>query len=241
MTGVTATREGAASKHELLRDALTELCRSELSPGDQLPSERELCEQHSVSRTTVRDAVGHLVSDGLLVRVPGKGTFVAERQIRSRLHLASFHQDMRRLGHIPSTVVFSAELALPPPATTSALGLRARDRAVHVRRLLRADATPIGLDDAWYHAGELPGLLDHDLSASIYDTIDQRYDKRLDRAEQTVRAVAADEVVATLVGIEPGSPVFLFDRISFHGDTPLEHTRSWYRSDRYELQMSLGI
>jgi GntR family transcriptional regulator len=229
------------AKNERLRQALVALCRSELSPGDQLPSERELCEEYDVSRTTVRDAVGRLVSDGLLVRVPGKGTFVAERQIRSRLHLASFHEDMRRLGFTPTTVVFSAEIADPPAATTAALGLRARDRAYHVRRLLLADQAPVGLDDAWYHAGELPGLLQQDLKGSIYEAVDTHFGKRLDRAEQTVRAVAADEVVATLLGIPPDSPVFLFDRTSFHGDTALEHTRSWYRSDRYELQMSLGI
>lgn len=229
------------TKHARLRHALEELCRTELSPGDPLPSERLLCEQYAVSRTTVRDAIGQLVSDGLLVRVPGKGTFVAERLIRSRLHLASFHQDMRRLGVTPSTVVLSVDTAVPPPATVSALGLRARDLAYHVRRLLLADGTPVGLDDAWYHAGELSGLDRQDLTMSIYEAIDRYYGKRLDRAEQTVRAEAADEVVATLLGVPPGSPVFVFDRVSFHRDTPLEHTRSWYRSDRYELQMSLSI
>lgn len=229
------------TKHGQLRHALEELCRTELSPGDPLPSERVLCEQYAVSRTTVRDAIGQLVSDGLLVRVPGKGTFVAERQIRSRLHLASFHQDMRRLGLTPSTLVLGVDAASPPAATVSALRLRARDLAYHVRRLLLADGTPVGLDDAWYHAGELPGLDGQDLTASIYEAIDRHYGKRLDRAEQTVKAEAAEGIVATLLRLPPGAPVFVFDRVSFHGSTPLEHTRSWYRSDRYELQMSLSI
>jgi len=48
-------------------------------PGEQVPSEKQLCETYSVSRTTVRQAVGHLVTEGLLYHVKGKGTFVRAR------------------------------------------------------------------------------------------------------------------------------------------------------------------
>ncbi|HLG50788.1 MAG: GntR family transcriptional regulator [Chloroflexi bacterium] len=47
--------------------------------GQRVPSEKELCEFYSVSRTTVRQAVNHLVEEGLLYHVKGKGTFIRKR------------------------------------------------------------------------------------------------------------------------------------------------------------------
>lgn len=239
MVAPHALRDGAVAKHEQLRARLAEMCRTSLSPGDALPSERQLCDLYGVSRTTVRDAVGQLVTEGMLVRIHGKGTFVAEPHARSQLHLASFHEDMRRLGLTPTTVVLLAETAVPPPVTLVNLGLRSRDQALHLRRLRLADNAPISVDDAWYNLIELPGLDQLDLHASIYQALEKRYQKPVDRAEQTVRAAEADDVVATVLGIRPGSPVLRFDRVGYHQDTPLEHAQSWYRSDRYELQMSL--
>ena len=97
--------DGVVPKHQQLRNILTELATTRLRPGDMLPSERQLCADYGVSRITVREALGQLVSEGLLVRTQGKGTFVAHRPARSRLHIASFHEDMRRMGLEPATVV----------------------------------------------------------------------------------------------------------------------------------------
>ncbi|GAB3591404.1 GntR family transcriptional regulator [Angustibacter peucedani] len=237
--GRDTLRAGAVAKHEQLRARLAAMCRDELAAGEALPSERQLCELYGVSRTTVRDAVGQLVREGMLVRIHGKGTFVAEPHARSQLHLASFHEDMRRLGLTPTTVVLLTEIAVPPPKTVVSLGLRSRDQALHLRRLRLAGGAPMSVDDAWYHLGRLPGLDQVDLQGSIYQALDEVYGLPVDRAEQTVHAAEADDVVSTVLGVRPGSPVLKFARVAYHQDQPLEHAASWYRSDRYELQMTL--
>jgi len=236
---VTIT-DGVVPKHEQLRHLLVELCTTQLSPGDVLPSERQLCLDHGVSRITVREAVGQLVQEGLLVRVRGKGTFVAQRTVRSQLHLASFHEDMRRMGLKPTTVVLSVDTALPPPGTATALRLTAEQLACHVRRLRIANGSPISLDDAWYSLTLLPGLDQVDLTGSLYDTLAQRYGRPVDRAEQTVSAEEASAEVAAVLGIRAGGSVLAFDRVSHSRGEPVEHARSWYRADRYQLQMTLG-
>jgi GntR family transcriptional regulator len=236
---VTPIVDGMVPKHEQLRAVLAELVSERLSPGDLLPSERQLCLDHGVSRITVRDAIGRLVSEGLLVRVRGKGTYVAHRPARSRLHLASFHEDMRRLGLVPTTVVLVVECKPPPAATANALDMRAGQRAWHVRRLLLADGSPMTVDDAWYCAELVPDLDAHDLSRSIYDTLRDHYALPLDHAEQTVAAAEAGEEFAVLLGVPATRPALVVDRVSFSGGKAVEHTRSVCRGDRYELQMSL--
>ena len=232
--------DGVVPKHEQLRTRLTELA-ARLPAGAPLPGERQLCVEHGVSRITVREAIGQLVSEGVLVRVRGKGTFVAERAARSRLHLASFHEDMRRMGLRPSTAVLDVARAVPPAATSRALELAAGAPAWHVRRLRLADDQPMSLDDAWYSAQLLPDLDRQDLTGSLYTLLADAYGATIDRAEQTVRAAEADRETAVLLGLAAGRPLLAFERVSYSGARPVEHARSLYRFDRYEVQMTVEL
>ncbi|WP_222195610.1 GntR family transcriptional regulator [Modestobacter italicus] len=232
--------DGVVPKHEQLRARLSELA-ARLPAGAPLPGERQLCIEHGVSRITVREAIGQLVSEGVLVRVRGKGTFVAERAARSRLHLASFHSDMRRLGLRPGTVVLAVDRAVPPPATREALELAAGERAWHVRRLRLADDQPMSVDDGWYPVAVLPDLADADLTGSLYTLLAERYGCTIDRAEQTVRAAEVDRGTAVLLGLSASRPVLVFDRVSYSAGRPVEHARSTYRGDRYEVAMTVEL
>jgi GntR family transcriptional regulator len=231
--------DGVVPKHQQLRNILTELVTTHLRPGDMLPSERQLCADYGVSRITVREALGQLVSEGLLVRTQGKGTFVAHRPARSRLHIASFHEDMRRMGLEPATVVLSAARVVPPATTAARLRLSPQGPAYHIRRLRLADRVPMSVDDAWYSAELLPGLDQRDLQASLYDTLARHYGRPIDHAEQTVSAGLAGEEIGRLLGIPGSGPVLEFDRVAYSRGDAIEHTRSWYRADRYELFMAL--
>jgi GntR family transcriptional regulator len=231
--------DGVVPKHEQLRTILVRRITDELHPGDMLPGERQLSTDHGVSRITVRAAIGQLVNEGLLVRIHGKGTFVAARTARSRLHLASFTTDMRRLGLAPSTVVLSVERGVPPEDTIKALGLGAGEEAVRIRRLRLADGTPMSIDDAWYSAVVAPDLDACPLTGSVYELLRERYGVAIDRAEQSVAATEADAEHAALLGVAPGKPVLLFDRVAYSGDRAVEHCFSRYRGDRYEITMSV--
>src|SRR5690625_792519 len=75
----------------------------QLLPGDLLPSEREYAERYNISRMTVRQAISNLVTESLLYRKKGKGTFVAEKKFEQNLQgLTSFSEDMQLRGYTPS-------------------------------------------------------------------------------------------------------------------------------------------
>ncbi|WP_458113196.1 GntR family transcriptional regulator [Arthrobacter sp. R1-13] len=231
-------------KHVWVRKQLQELVATELRPGDALLGERQLEEQFGVSRITVRRAISDLVQDGALVRVKGKGTFVSHGLVRSTLHLASFNEDMRAAGFEPSTRVITAAAAVPPDPAAEHLGLAAGQEAYQVSRVRLANGAPVSVDESWLPPRLLPGLLEEDLTGSLYRILSAS-GYPVQHAEQTVEAAAASETAAALLDIEPGAPVLLFRRRSFTGPTdpgtPVEYSTSTYRSDRYQISMRLEL
>ncbi|MFR5969493.1 MAG: GntR family transcriptional regulator, partial [Oscillospiraceae bacterium] len=95
-----------------------------LAPGALLPSEAELCRTFDVSRSTVRQAIGALESEGLVVRKQGRGTFVAEPKMRRRTeNVYSFTSEISAMGMVPSSTILEFEVVDPTPDIVSMLEL----------------------------------------------------------------------------------------------------------------------
>jgi GntR family transcriptional regulator len=232
--------DGPLPKHAQLSDVLADLAAHELGPDAAIPSERELMATYDVSRATVRKAIESLIADGLLHRIHGKGTFVARPRLESRLHLASFSQDMRRRGLTPSTRLLSIDRDRPPTDVAKALDLGGDGTAWRVDRVRLADGQPIALENGWYPYDALPGLDRHDLGGSLYEVFSNSYGLVIDSAEQTLWGESADAATARRLDAPLGTPLLVFRRISAASGRPLEYVVSRYRGDRYQLHMSLG-
>jgi GntR family transcriptional regulator len=231
--------DGPVPKHAQLREILRRAIERELPPGSPIPSERELAERYGVSRLTVRSAIGKLVEEGLLTRARGKGTFTATRRMELQLYLMSFTSDMKKRGLVPTTDVLHSGTGPAPAPTATALGLAADEFAYQLVRLRRADGVPLAVERGWYHPKRVPGLLELDLTQSLYAQLAHHYDVRFDHARQTVWAEAADRETARLLDIRTGDPLLVFRRVSTHRGEPAEDMTSWYRGDRYQVTMQL--
>ena len=227
--------DGPVPKHAQLHDILEELCRTTLKPGDILPGERLLEETYGVSRITVRRAIGDLVAAGKLRRVRGKGTFVAPNPLVSRLHLASFSDEMGAQDVTASSKILTSGRSSAPEDAAIFFDTPANAEHIHLRRLRLGDGEPYSIDDGWYNSTFAPSLLENDIYNSVYAILDSVFDVPITDADQTVSAISADADTAPLLDVPVGTPLLHIVRYSRSGDRPVEWCSSVYRTDRYRL------
>ena len=223
---------------ELVRDMIE---KDKLGVGEAIPPERELCERYGVSRMTARQAVMELVNEGLLYRVQGLGTFVAEPKLgHGAGRLTSFTQDMEERGMHASSTVLGVEAEGAGPVVARMLGISPGDRIVRVGRVRAADGEPMALETSHLLYDVAEGILDVDLCArSLYEELGKA-GVRIAAAEQSYEAVPINEAESEHLGVPAGSPALLVERVTFDADgRPFEYVKSVYRGDRYRVTTRL--
>jgi GntR family transcriptional regulator len=235
-TRLSARRPKGEQLQEILEGVV-----SALDPGAVLPSERLLARRYGVARATVTQAIDGLVSRGLVYRVHGSGTFVAEPKFRQPLTLTSFTEDMRARGMTPGSVVRSQAIVPASEVVARHLALVPGTPVVHLERVRTADGEPMALERTHLPAQRLPGLEDADLTdASLYELLERKWGVRVAEADQWASVVRLGEEEAALLHVSASQPALLFQRVTRDpAGTPVEYVRSLYRGDRYEVHTRL--
>jgi GntR family transcriptional regulator len=229
--------EGRALKHVQVREYVRALV-SGGAPGTPAPSERELVQRFGVARMTVRQAMDALVVEGLLERIPGRGTFVA-RPRRAPSRVIGFTEEMSRRGMLAESQTLLARREQAGPGVARALNVSEGDAVIHWRRLRRADAVPMSIEDAYLNEVLIPGFLQSGMPTSLYDALGAR-GLRPTWAEDSITADAASADEPMLLEIAAGAPVLRHSRRALAGDKVVEVSRTVYRSDRFTLWVQLG-
>jgi len=218
-----------------LRDAITE---NRLAADEALPPERDMAEEFGVSRITVRKALDALVSEGLLTRRQGAGTFVAPRVEKSFSKLSSFTEDMISRGRRPESVWLSRSSGAVTPEESLTLGLSPGAQVYRFNRIRYADGAPMALEYSTVPGFCLPSEME--VEESLYEALG-RHGARPARALQRLRAVLFTAERARLLGVPDGSPGLLIERRSFLRDgRVVEFTQSYYRGDAYDFVAELN-
>ncbi len=229
--------DGRALKHVQVREYVRSLVTGS-APGSPAPSERELVHRFGVARMTVRQAMDALVVEGLLERIPGRGTFVA-RPRRTASRITSFTEEMGRRGLLAESSTLLARREQAGPGVARALSLTEGDAVIHWRRLRRADGVPMCLEDAYLNEVLLPGFLQSGMPTSLYEALDQR-GLRPTWAEDSITADVPSPDEAALLECDPGKPVLRHSRRAIAGEKVIEVSRTVYRADRFTLWVQLG-
>jgi len=220
------------------------LTLGEWKAGEALPAETELAQRFKVSQGTVRKALDALTADGLLVRRQGKGTFVAthaEAQVQYRFLRLMPDQGAREAMQ---RRFLDLRRLRAPADIARALDLKAGDGVLQLRRLLLSGDTPVVLDDIWLGARLFKGLTAERLQAyrgPMYGLFEAEFGVQMIRAEEKIRAVAAGEAEAALLGVAARSPLLLVERRSFtYADRPVELRRGLYRTEAHYYRNELS-
>jgi GntR family transcriptional regulator len=234
---------GRAPLYQQLRRALRGAIEDNRLEVDRaLPPERDLATEFGVSRITVRKALDALVSEGLLTRRRGAGTFVAPRHDarveKSFSALSSFSEDMISRGRRPESAWLSRASGAVTPEESLTLGLSPGSLVYRFNRIRYADGEPMALEYSTIAGFCLPDEMA--VEASLYEALD-RHSSRPARALQRLRAVLFTGEQAKLLGVPAGSPGLFIERRGFLKDgRPMEVTQSYYRGDAYDFVAELN-
>ncbi len=209
-----------------------------LKAQDALPAERELADDFKVSRITVRKALDGLVTEGLLTRRHGAGTFVAGRVEKQFAKLTSFSEDMVARGRVPRSEWLTKAEGTVTPDEALTLGLSPGTTVYRFHRIRYADDLPMALEQSTISGFGLPGI--EAVDVSLYAALEAA-GNRPARALQRLRAVLFTKEQAALLGVQSGAPGLFIERRGFLEDgRTIETTHSWYRGDAYDFVAELN-
>jgi GntR family transcriptional regulator len=234
MTRKSIPRHQAVERH--LRSRI-----ANLRPGDAVESDAELSALFNVSRMTVRQAAQRLVDEGLIYRVPGVGTFVAEPKVhRDMARLRSFTEEMARRGAVAGSRVLSAELRAGTADELAALHLAPRSMVTHVRRLRLADGKPVAIENVVLPMS-CSAVLNEDLEHSSLHEALRTLGEIPTSATGTLVAANADAEDAKLLQVEPGAALLVEERLIVNqSGQPLEKTQTRYLGDEFVFHVTLA-
>jgi GntR family transcriptional regulator len=220
------------------------LVSAEWRPGEAIPSEIELAARYKVSQGTVRKAIDELAAEKHLLRRQGKGTFVATHdEARAQFRFLRLMPDVGEQVW-PDSRLLECRRARASAEIAQLLELNAGDGVVIIRRVLNFADNPTVYEQIY-----LPGTLFHGLSAeifneykgSMYKLFETEFGTRMIRAEEKIRAVAAEPAVAELLRVSADTPLLCVERVAFsYGERPVEFRRGYYRTDQHYYRNDLG-
>lgn len=230
--------------YKLKKDIITMINKEEISPNQQIPTERELIEKYNVSRITVRKAIDELVNEGYLYRIQGKGTYVKNEDLKRDLFsITSCTEDIKRMGMEPSRILIEQTIQKADKKREHLLDVKENAEVLLISRIYYADDEPVNYTISYVNHNLFPGIERISFeNASLYETIEQKYGGHITHAVRTLEAVTVDEIVAEHLKMKKGSPVLLFNAVTYaeiNGkEHPVESFKCYYRSDKFKFYIN---
>jgi GntR family transcriptional regulator len=223
---------------------LTSLQASEWLPGAAIPSEIELAARYAVSQGTVRKAIDELAAENLLVRRQGKGTFVATHQEEDwQYRFLRLEPDGGEKFHLKNQFLSCVNIKAPD-SVANLLKIKQGDSAFLIERIQTFAGKPTVFEEIWVPGSRFAGLSLEALNAwpgPMYAFYESEYGTHMVRAEEKIKAISADQALASHLQVAVGSPLLSVERVAFtYGNKPVEIRRARYNTSEQHYENKLN-
>jgi len=221
------------------------ILNKEFNAGEKIPSENQLAEKFNVSRLTVRQALAQLIQEGFLISKRGEGTFVTRNQhlISSfGLEFTGFMDDLfYQISKSKTKSVNLTRILTPKPIKEKLELGNDQEEIIQIKRLRFLEDKPFAFT-LNYLPLKIGGRIRKKdlLKKPLLQIIEEDLDIRFTEAFQTIEASFADPEVSEQLGVVPGAPILLVERIMYtQKRKPVEVVQSSYRGDLYKYIVRL--
>lgn len=240
---VRNTRQVGRAAGTSLHRQVFNVLRDEIARGiyvgtGALPTEEGLCERFEVSRITVRRALAELVSQGLVERRHGLGTFVKAQTSGRPAPSLSLVESLRKTAQETQVKVIEVSETEAPPDIAAQLQLAPGGRAVHALRLRSVDRRPVMLTDAWIPEAMGAGVSAASLKQHALYELLLNQGVTFGSVVQEIIAQLADPLLANLLRLEVGAPLLKLVRLMHDkANIPILHISIYLTPERSRLLM----
>ena len=208
--------------------------------GQNIPSEKQLQEKYSVSRMTVRLAIGELVNKSYVECMRGIGTVVTYGKIEENLkRVISFSEEMQLHGVTMQTSYCDIKVVSASERVASILKVEVNSKVYELTRVRCANNRPIVYSTTYLKRSDLP--LDEDFYRdSLYKFLSEKYNIKIAKAGDQLEATLAEGVIAKFLEVAPGFPTFKRTRVAYdQHDNEVEYSICYYPGDKYRYSVNL--
>lgn len=232
---------GIALYHQLEVELIELINKGELKENDKLPSEREICDQYSVSRTTARQAIGELERKEYVYKVHGKGTFVSPKVYKQQLlKFYSFTEEMKKLGKKPSSEVLGFKLIKASEKIALKFDMDEEENIYEILRLRIADDIPMMLEFTYLPEARFSDLQENMLrERPMYDVFKEKYNVSITKAKESFKPILINKNDAKILNVEDGTAAMKIERLTYENENVIEYTVSIARGDKFEYNVIL--
>jgi GntR family transcriptional regulator len=212
-------------------------------PHAQLPSESEMSALFGVSRITVRQALSDLQREGMIFKIPGKGTFVAKTKAFQELtQLEGFAEAMSRMGYEIYNQVTSHKTVPAAAKVAQKLKLAVGAPVAEIKRVRHLNRAPLSLEVTYLPEELGERLRKVDLATrDIFLVLENDFGIALGHADLQIDAMLADAALARPLRIEEGTALLRMERLTHTAaGEPLDFEYLYFRGDAFQYRLQIA-